>query len=145
MVPFTWHGQQQWATSLEALGPASIANKKFYGKISRNLEAVGLVISIIASLWKKWQARRLHCCLTIVQIPGRSHNSECKTCDFKSFWNLTVRHVVGYLNRALIPSYPPCNKRCDVPWKVLAIRPIVLPIMGHYVLNLYAWSHYLYI
>ena len=52
LVPFIWHEQQRWAISLEALGPASIVNKKFYGKISRSFEAVGLVISIIASLWK---------------------------------------------------------------------------------------------
>ena len=82
------------------LGPVSISDKALYRKISWSLEGARLVVWIIAWLWN-FTGTSAAILPSACQISERSYNSKYKSLGFETSRDLTIRHHMGYRNRAL--------------------------------------------
>ena len=98
--------------------PHSNSNETFCRKMSWSLEAARLVFWIIASVWNLTLLPS-HYCRCVCQISERSDNSKQRSRDFETSRDLTIRHLIGYWNRArrvfpspvLKYSFPTCERK----------------------------------
>ena len=51
-----------------------------------------------------WQTNQQHCCRGACQISERSHDCKYKSCSFETLRDLTIKRLIGYWNRAEVPT-----------------------------------------
>ena len=86
------------------LGPVSMFDKTSYCKISHNLEALRLVISIIQSLWNLTGI----CCWCAYQISKRWDSLNHQSRGFETSQFLATRRLILYWNGALTNQIDRC-------------------------------------
>ena len=61
--------------------------------------------------WSYWQTLRQQCCKGACQISQWSYNAKYKSSGFESLWDLIIRRLIRYWNRAPLLK----NNTLDVP------------------------------
>ena len=80
-------------------GLVSISDKTSYHKISQSLEAATFVFRIVQR-FQIWQAPRQQRCRCACHISKRYKQFDPRSRAFETWWDLTIRRLIRYWNRA---------------------------------------------
>ena len=82
-------------------GPCSISDKMSHRTISWSHEAARLAIKLLYC-FEIWQALQQHCCRGASQVLEWLYNSKYKSHGFETLWDLAIKCLIGYWNRAWV-------------------------------------------